>query len=106
MTELGWDAMFRVSAILDSQNLLYRARINQDGQAVAYSVSEMGTPPNKTSTAGRANPQGIPYLYLSKTLETTLYETRATFLDYISVGIFHIDEGHEIERKHSLKCVN
>lgn len=97
MTDLGWDAMFKVSAILDSQNLLYRARINQDGQAVAYSLYEMGTPPNKTSTAGRANPQGIPYLYLSKTLETTLYETRATFLDYISIGIFRIDDGHEIE---------
>lgn len=97
MTDLGWDAMFKVSAILDSQNLLYRARINQEGQTVAYSSYEMGTPPNKTSTAGRANPQGIPYLYLSKTLETTLYETRATFLDNISIGIFHIEDGHEIE---------
>lgn len=97
MTDLGWDAMFNVSAILDSQNLLYRARINQEGQAVAYSTFDMGTPPNKISTAGRANPQGIPFLYLSKTLETTLYETRATFLDNISIGIFHIDNGHEIE---------
>lgn len=95
MTELGWDAMFNVFVILDSQNKLYRARINQNEQTVAYSDIQMYAPPNTTSTAGRANPQGIPYLYLSKTLETTLYEARASFLDNISIGIFHIKDGFE-----------
>ena len=95
MVELGWDAMFNVFATINSQNTLYRARINQEGKTSAYSNQEMYTPPNITSSAGRANPQGIPYLYLSKTLETTLYETRATFLDNISIGIFHINDGYE-----------
>ncbi|MBW8326063.1 MAG: RES family NAD+ phosphorylase [Prolixibacteraceae bacterium] len=95
MTELGWDAMFNVFVILDSQNKLYRARINQNEQTTAYSDIQMYAPPNTTSTAGRANPQGIPYLYLSKTLETTLYEARASFLDNISIGIFHIKDGFE-----------
>jgi hypothetical protein len=50
----------------------------------------MGSPPDKSTSAGRANPQGIPYLYLSKSLETTLYEIRATFLDNISIGVFRV----------------
>lgn len=96
MTDLGWDAMFNVITIMDDKNILYRSRINQDGQSVSYPIEKMGTPPNKISTAGRANPQGIPYLYLSTTIETTLYETRATFLDNISIGFFGIKTGKEI----------
>ena len=96
MTELGWDAMFNVITIIDEKNILYRSRINQDGQLVPYPINEMGTPPNKKSTAGRANPQGIPYLYLSRTIGTTLYESRATFLDNISVGYFCIKAGKEV----------
>lgn len=96
MTDLGWDAMFNIFLTIDDKIILYRSRINQDGQSIPYPRKEMGTPPNKKSTAGRANPQGIPYLYLSRTIGTTLYETRATFLDYISVGIFRILTGHEV----------
>ncbi|MDP3433543.1 MAG: RES family NAD+ phosphorylase [Bacteroidota bacterium] len=95
MEEYGWDAMFNEFSIIDTQNLLYRARINSDDQNEAYSPNEMYSPPHKITAAGRANPQGIPYLYLSKTLNTTLYEIRATFLDNISIGIFRIKDGHE-----------
>ena len=52
----------------------------------------MGCPPNKLTSSGRANPQGIPYLYLSKTPETTLYETRASYLDELSIGKFKIKD--------------
>ncbi len=96
ITGLNWNSMFEASAKIDSHNLLYRARINQNGQITPYKPEEMGTPGKIMSTAGRANPQGIPYLYLSKTLGTTLYETRATFLDNISIGIFQIKKDFEL----------
>jgi hypothetical protein len=56
----------------------------------------MGCPDKSNAPAGRANPQGIPYLYLSKSIETTLYEIRATFLDDVSVGTFIIKNDSKI----------
>lgn len=50
----------------------------------------MGCPPKERATAGRANPLGIPYLYLCNKIETTFYEVRAVYLDRISVGKFTI----------------
>lgn len=48
----------------------------------------MYCPPVKNATSGRANPVGIPYLYLTDNEETVLYEIRASYLDEVSIGIF------------------
>ena len=93
MEELGWDASFNVFSTIDSTTPMYRARINLEGLIIPYEIAEMSSPPETKTTAGRANPQGIPYLYLSRDLKTTLYESRATFLDYVSIGEFKVDEG-------------
>lgn len=50
----------------------------------------MGCPPPNLATAGRANPLGIPYLYLSDSAKTTYFEVRAVYLDKLSVGRFYI----------------
>ncbi|MCD7975821.1 MAG: RES family NAD+ phosphorylase [Tannerellaceae bacterium] len=55
----------------------------------------MGAPPQHLATAGRANPSGIPYLYLSRSLETTIYETRSGYLDLLSVARFN-PKGEEL----------
>lgn len=68
---------------------LYRARINEYGVS-KYTLEQMGCPPKDICTPGRANPQGIPYMYLSEDAETTLYEVRSTLLDRISIGKFLI----------------
>jgi hypothetical protein len=92
LEELSWDRSFQVYSLLDFGTLLYRSRINQDGQITPFECSEMGAPSLKFISAGRANPQGIPYLYLSRAKETTVYETRATYLDTISIGTFQIPD--------------
>jgi hypothetical protein len=52
----------------------YRARIlNQD---VPYGIAEMGAPPKRLASHGRANPPGIPYLYLSSKPDTAAAELR------------------------------
>ncbi len=52
----------------------YRARIlNGD---VAYPIGEMGAPPARVATHGRANPAGIPYLYLGSLPDTAAAELR------------------------------
>jgi hypothetical protein len=55
-------------------NLWYRARIQVgDGP---FPVDEMGAPPRRIASHGRANPAGIPYLYLGSTHVTAISEIR------------------------------
>lgn len=69
---------------------LYRSRITPSGQK-KIKCNKMGCPPKVLATAGRANPIGIPYLYLSDSAKTTYYEVRAVYLDRLSVGTFKIE---------------
>jgi hypothetical protein len=70
--------------------IFYRSRISTNDKA--YPIAEMGKPPNKYSKSGRANPKGISYLYVAQSIDTTLYEARATFLDLVSIGEFRLLE--------------
>jgi hypothetical protein len=70
--------------------VFHRARIC-DGEQI-YGKERMGKPPVEKSTAGRANPRGISYLYISNDWETTLYETRASLYDYVTIAEFKIKE--------------
>ena len=49
---------------------LYRSRITPKDQK-KIKCNKMGCPPRELASAGRANPIGIPYLYLSDTAKTT-----------------------------------
>lgn len=66
---------------------LYRSRVLPEKKGY-YQKKDMGCPPSEKVSAGRANPIGIPYLYLCSEKETTYYEVRARFMDRISVGRF------------------
>ncbi len=52
----------------------YRARIRAGD--VDYSIAEMGAPPKRLATPGRANPPGIPYLYVASLPEAAIAEVR------------------------------
>lgn len=52
----------------------YRARILD--RELPFEISEMGTPPPRKATHGRANPAGIPYLYLGSLPTTAVAEVR------------------------------
>lgn len=69
---------------------LYRSRITPIGLK-EIECDNMGCPPQKLATAGRANPIGIPYLYLSDSAKTTYFEVRAVYLDKLSVGTFRVE---------------
>lgn len=69
--------------------LFYRARISdQDG----FLESKMGAPPKELATAGRANPEGISYLYLGSDKTTTLNEIKAGLYDYVTIASFKLKE--------------
>ncbi|MCD4796212.1 MAG: RES family NAD+ phosphorylase [Candidatus Cloacimonetes bacterium] len=94
--EIGWGSFFNEECTLSYDQELYRARIHKNADQHTFPLDKMKCPRKEEATSGRANPQGIPYLYLSKNPETTLYETRATHLDEISVGKFKIKENEEV----------
>lgn len=52
----------------------------------------MGKPPAKISTAGRANPIGIPYLYTASNISTAIAEIRPHKGDSVTVAKFDILE--------------
>jgi hypothetical protein len=64
----------------------YRARICEDGKR--FTKKHMGCPPPERSSSGRANPNGIPYLYLSSIEDTALYEVKPFNMDIVSIGEF------------------
>ena len=72
----------------------YRARI-WDSE-VGFKKAEMGAPPARFASAGRANPEGISCLYLADSLDTTLHETRAGVYDYATVGKFRLLKDIEV----------
>jgi hypothetical protein len=67
-------------------SLWYRARI-QTGET-AFSTTEMGAPPRRIAAHGRANPAGIPYLYLASTQKTSISEIRPHTGEVVCVADF------------------
>ena len=67
---------------------LFRARINRadkENEDKPYKISDMGAPPANKVSDGRGNPKGIPYLYLSTSKKTAIYEVRPYLNDRVTV---------------------
>lgn len=73
--------------------IFYRCRISDKN---GFPPDKMGNPPKELTTGGRANPKGISYLYVADSLKTSLYETRASLFDYVTVGEFQLEEDLKI----------
>lgn len=66
----------------------YRARA-QEG-VLTIDARSMGAPPANLASHGRANPAGIPYLYLASNIDTALSEIRPHTGERISLGTFKL----------------
>src|SRR5690625_1773272 len=64
----------------------YRARIGES------SIDKMGPPPANKATPGRANPKGIPYLYVANDYETCIAETRPWIGANVTISTLHSEE--------------
>jgi len=79
-------------------SILWRAQLghgwrfeNEEvGEIPAPHEPERMHPTTGRATEGRANPKGIPYLYLASNRETALAEVRPWVGSYVSVGQFKI----------------
>jgi hypothetical protein len=75
--DLGRLELLLPSLTLDAEevpSLWYRARIQTGEMPIV--IADMGAPPKKNASHGRANPAGIPYLYLGSTQTTAISEIR------------------------------
>jgi len=83
--------------ILDSDETLdvwHRARI-QYGE-ISYEIKDMGAPPEKLASHGRASPAGIPYLYLGSTHHTAISEVRPHPGEVACVAKFKVNQDLKI----------
>ena len=76
---------------IDTKANLFRARKGcnpgQNGEIYPYQLEDMGPPHPKDSTAGRMNPKGIPYYYLSNDLEISIKEVRPYLKENLSISL-------------------
>lgn len=73
---------------MSSGKKLYRARISED----LLKLDQMGKPPSANVTAGRANPVGIPYLYLAEDIDTCVAEVRPSNGAKTCVALFELSQ--------------
>lgn len=72
----------------------YRARLQEGSDS--YTLKEMGAPPNTKASHGRANPPGIPYLYLGSASKTAIAELRPHTSEKATVAEFAIPKDLKI----------
>ncbi|MBC8342548.1 MAG: RES family NAD+ phosphorylase [Bacteroidetes bacterium] len=76
-----------------SQNF-FRARINISDKP--YKLSQMSNPPKNLVSNGRANPIGIPYLYLASSVDTAISEIRGNKGEIVTVAEFIMNKDLEL----------
>ncbi|MFW6275697.1 MAG: RES domain-containing protein [bacterium] len=97
LIDLGWDRYFAETISLSDESRFFRARIHFDENSNTFCHKEMGSPPREKSSEGRANPLGIPYLYLSKDIKTTFFETKVLLHDEVSIGEFAVKKEAKLD---------
>lgn len=82
----------------------YRARIRTEDED--FPIEKMGAPPKRRSSHGRANPAGIPYLYLASLPETAAAEIRPHTGQVACVADFTIPEIQAVDLRNPRKLVS
>lgn len=82
----------------------YRARIRAGDET--YLIDKMGAPPKRLASHGRANPAGIPYLYLASKPETAAAEIRPHTGEIACVADFTIPEIRAVDLRNPRKLVS
>lgn len=82
----------------------YRARIRSGDET--FPIDKMGAPPKRMASHGRANPAGIPYLYLSSKPETAAAEIRPHTGEVACVADFAVAAIRAVDLRDPRKSVS
>ena len=77
-------------SIIATGEFLFRARLSPNGDLL--SAKEIGAPPKQKAMEGRANPRGIPYLYLASDSNTAISEIRPQVESRVTIGKFRVND--------------
>lgn len=80
--------------IEDQDRDWFRARIQKS--SAPYPGEQMGAPPKHLASHGRANPAGIPYLYLGSKTGTAVAEVRPHPGETVCVAAFRLESGLKV----------
>lgn len=86
------------------QQKWYRARIHSEDEI--FPIERMGAPPKRRSSNGRANPAGIPYLYLGSLPDTAVAEIRPHTGEVACVADFTIPEIKAVDLRNPRKLIS
>lgn len=82
----------------------YRARIRPADRGL--SIGDMGAPPRHLAGHGRANPAGIPYLYLASSPQTAVAEIRPHTGEHVCVARFSVRELQTVDLRNPRSLVS
>src|SRR3954469_12569816 len=82
----------------------HRARIRTGDET--YEIDKMGAPPKRLASHGRANPAGIPYLYLGSMPETAAAEIRPHTGEIACVADFTLPDIRAVDLRNPRKLVS
>ncbi|EFI53565.1 RES family NAD+ phosphorylase [Afipia sp. 1NLS2] len=88
----------------DLPKVWYRARIR--GGDDNFPIDKMGAPPKRLASHGRANPAGIPYLYLGSKPETATAEVRPHTGEVACVADFTIPDILAVDLRDPRKIIS
>lgn len=82
----------------------FRARIRVGDET--YPIQQMGAPPKRIASHGRANPAGIPYLYLGSNAATATAEIRPHTGEVACVAEFEIPKIRAVDLRNPRKHIS
>lgn len=91
-------------AFKEITDLWYRARLLKDEKP--FPLEEMGAPPAHLAGHGRANPAGIPYLYLGSDATTAVSEVRPHTGEKACIATFQIPSIKALDLRDPRKSVS
>jgi hypothetical protein len=90
--------------VSDLPKTWYRARLRTGDDT--YEIDKMGAPPKRLASHGRANPAGIPYLYLGSMPDTAVAEIRPHTGETACVADFTVPEIKAIDLRNPRKLIS
>lgn len=78
----------KMTRTISKDTNFYRARVQNKNDTWAINCESLGAPPPHLVSAGRMNPEGIPYLYLALEEKTVLAETLSEHSTAVAVATF------------------
>lgn len=90
--------------LIEITDLWYRSRLLSGDKP--FALNEMGAPPAHLAGHGRANPAGIPYLYLGSTETTAVSEVRPHAGESACVASFQVSAVPVVDLRNPRKSVS